>query len=114
MKSFFNRVRGMSTFALFMLPIVFGLLISLVMGWVANKYYPHGLPPILLQIVGICIFFLWGSSGIVLVARKEWPTMTWISLRGNPAMIIGLLFIIFWWGLALMGLVKIIQIILKG
>jgi hypothetical protein len=96
------------------MPLIFGMFIGLIMGWVEDTFYPDGFSAIVKLIVPICICLFWGCSGIVLVARKEWPTMTWISLKGNPALITGIIWIIFWWGLAMMGLIRVIQKVLRS
>jgi hypothetical protein len=113
MKILTNWIKERSTIVLFLGPIFFAMLISYVIINIGKMIYPDGLPALFLQISGMFVFFLFGCAGVVLVARKEWPTMTWISLKGNPALIIGIIWIVFWWGLATMGLLKAIQIILK-
>ncbi len=113
MNILFNWIKQRSTFALFVIPTLIAVLLSYMIIYLGKILYAEGLPNLILQLSGMLVFFLFGCSGLVLVCRKEWPTMTWLSLKGKPAIIFGLIWIIFWWGLGILGLIKAIQIVLK-
>lgn len=98
-----EQLKETSTLVLFSSPVLFGLLVGLIWGWIGEKLYPGGLPRLPNFTIGSCILFLWGLSGIVLIVRKEAPPMTLISIRGTAAVILGIIWIVFWWGLAFGG-----------
>jgi hypothetical protein len=98
------RVKGASTVFLVSILALTGFLIPTAWLWMHNKPF-SGTPLELL--IGICVFALWGSTGIVVVARKELPQL--ITVRGTLAVIYGVLIVVFCWGAAFLTLIVLLQ-----
>jgi hypothetical protein len=47
-------------------------------------------------------FFLWGCTGLVWMVRKEAPQI--VPVKGKPALVMGLMLVIFTWSIALYGI----------
>jgi hypothetical protein len=88
------------------LPSLLGLLIGLL--WITIGQHLYGtLPRIPNFIITSVVLFMMGFSGIVIMLKKEFPgTIT--SIRGIPAIAIGVAVTIFLWGLAFLGIFRII------
>ena len=57
------------------------------------------------EVLLIClILFLWGSSGLIIVIRREYPPPS--KIRGSQAVLLGGFVFIFFWGIALWILIR--------
>jgi hypothetical protein len=106
-KSQFNP-RGI-TF-LFLAPIFLAMFIVVFSTWVYRRIYFHNpVQPFIDIMVSIYLFSM-GISGLMVVIKKEFPPMLFISIRGIPAIIIGIIWMLFFWGLVLLMLIINIKI----
>ena len=58
-------------------------------------------------ILACATFFIWGFCGILIIALREVPG-TFTSIKGTYAIIIGGIVTIFFWGLAIRGVILIL------
>jgi hypothetical protein len=88
------------------LPSLLGLLVGLL--WITIGQQIYGtLPRVPNFVMAYVVLFMMGFSGIVIILKKELPG-TFTSIRGVPALIIGAAVTLFLWGLAFLGIFKII------
>ena len=106
-KSRFNP-RGI-TF-LFLAPIFFAMFIGVFSAWVYRRIYFHNPVQPFIDIMVSIYLLIMGLSGLMVVIKKELPPMLFISIRGIPAIIIGIVWIIFFWGLVLLTFIIDIKI----
>jgi hypothetical protein len=88
------------------MPSLLGLLLGLLWINIGKQIYGT-LPRIPNLIMGSIGFFLMGFSGIVIMIKREIPG-TFKSIRGIPALVIGVSVTIFLWGMAFMIIYRII------
>jgi hypothetical protein len=92
---------NLSTGVLVGLPASLGLLIGAIWVFIFSKPYSGKLWEVFL----IClILFLWGSSGLMIVIRKEYPSPS--RIHGTQAILIGGFVFVFFWGIALWILIN--------
>jgi hypothetical protein len=95
-----------NTRLLIALPSLIGLLIGLL--WIFFGKIIYGFLPTLPNFIIVSIvLFMMGFSGIVIIIKKEVPG-TFSSILGIPAILIGLAMTAFFWGLAFLGIFKIL------
>ncbi len=93
-----NRMRATSTMVLAAYFIFAGFLIYGLGALIVTNI--SGMD--LLVVRGLALigtFFFWGCAGVVWAVRRERPDL--ITLRGIPAIIVGVLVTVFFWGWAL-------------
>lgn len=83
-----------STITLTLLPVAVGVVIVFAWNWFTNQF---GLPTEpSRQIVLAIFFFLFSLSGIVFIVRREIPPIYFIKIEGPPAVIIGVIWFLFY------------------
>jgi hypothetical protein len=108
-KAWFNSI---STYSLVIIPVVAALLVGLGWPWLLKKIYSGNPPELPLSIGTIVSLFLLGAMGVPIILRKEFPPMTFISVKGIAAVLFGLIYIVFWWGLALAEIRQIYRLLI--
>jgi hypothetical protein len=93
------------------LPFLVGLVVGLLWILVGNQRTGE-LPEISNSIMTNLVFFIWGFSGVVVMIKRELPG-SFFSLRGFIALLVGIAWTVFFWGLAFTGFYQLITDILK-
>ena len=116
MENIISWFKRRSTEFLFSIPIIFGIIVPYLIDYIGKMYHPDGLAFQYIRVEGTFTCFLFGCGGIVLVVRKDLPPSRYAikGTYGFPALILGIIWIIFWWGLALSGLIRIIHVLSEG
>ncbi len=111
LKNLVNIISEMDTWILFGIPFVSGISFGILCAGIAKEIYGY-IPNDTVNIIAVCSFLLMGSGGVVFIVRKEFPMMPLPPIRGALAMIIGLIWVIFFWGLASLGIWDILREVL--
>lgn len=81
-------------------------LASILLGYVVTG---NGLQSFWVLSGSYLMFLLWGSAGLVFIFRREYPRFTY-SIRGIPAVIIGVLWVVFWWGIVILNILILVVV----
>jgi predicted small integral membrane protein len=98
-----HYIKSINTRALFVTPGFLGMILSVVWLQLAPKI---GVPTNI-YVMGIFSFFMMGLGGVGIIIKREFPATAFSSTQGLPAIVIGSLWILFWWGLAFAGIWRI-------
>ena len=102
--SFFKlQLKRIPTTWLGFIVFVPGLTVAFIWGWVRTKMLVDHSKLVLDAIVGTVVMFLWGWLGVISITRREIPQL--ITIRGRPAILLGLAITIIFWGLGLYSLI---------
>jgi hypothetical protein len=95
---------------LFLLPIppLIGMSLLLIGAFVGQKLYPEGVPRFYSAVFGCSASFMFGLTGFITIYRREMPGPFGYKIRGKYPVITGVLAIIVFWGLGILGLVAAI------
>jgi hypothetical protein len=108
-----KKIKEIDTLILFLFP--WGLILALV--WASQLIerfvFRGSLPHVYVVAATTIMFFLLGLSPFAFVIKKELPIMNLVSVRGRPAIIIGMFFVSIFWGFVLLGLYKLFLIVLN-
>ena len=101
----FYYIKNIDTRVLFTAPAALGVSIAVLWSYVAPKINMPNDPNYLVTIFSL---FMIGLGGFGVIIKKELPATAFLSIRGLPALIFGVVWILFWWGLALPGIWRIL------
>jgi hypothetical protein len=95
-----------STATLAVLPFLLGIIFLGIANWICQLFYPMGVPKMISNTITCTTFLIFGTTGIIFVVRREVPYS--LILRGIPAIIVGILWWMFFWGIAIFGFWRIL------
>jgi hypothetical protein len=75
--------------------------IPLLLGFSVILLYAYFKPQINPKFVGCLVLFLWGFTGVIYAIRREIPHGYGAPYTGTTAIIMGSIWALLWWGLAL-------------
>jgi hypothetical protein len=98
MKNIMDRISQMGTNTLSNIPLLCGFLLLAAWMLLYQKTATVSLPNVVLVFLAMVSF---GTMGLVFVIRKESYGIFWFKTTGIIAILIGLVTMIFWWGIAI-------------
>jgi hypothetical protein len=91
------------------MPFILGIIVIIL--WESLGKALHGTMGENSNLIITCItFFIWGFSGVVIMAKREVPG-TVSSITGTFAFLIGLIVTVFFWGLAFLGAYRMLMLL---
>lgn len=75
-------------------------LATILLGYIVTG---NGLQPFWVLSGSYIMLILWGSPGLIFIVRREYPRFTY-TIRGTPAVVIGVLWLTFWWGIVILNI----------
>ena len=94
---------AMDTWVLFAIPFLLGLFYGVIWSKYAKHMYGY-IPREMNNFVAISSLLLLGAGGVVFIIRKEFPVMPFVKIKGIIAVLIGVIWVVFLWGLAFIGI----------
>jgi hypothetical protein len=91
-----------------LLLVLLGLITCITLVSLAIEQYilEGDLPLNYRNLIASSILFLFGLIGMLFIAKKEMPPLNFISIKGRPAILMGLFIVILFWGLIILNIVK--------
>lgn len=105
-KKIFRIIRSWDTNLSFLVPIIIALVWIGVWDSIYEKIFLHE-PDLRLRLIGFDIFlFFLGLPGFFTIIKREFPRMMFLSICGKPAVLLGSIWILFFWGGVCLGLYR--------
>lgn len=100
-------VRKSDTRTLFSIPFALGILLGVISGSILRQVYGY-IPKEAVNYVGAGVFLLMGLGGVVFIVRKEFPLYIYDTINGTIPLVIGVIWVLYFWGMALIAIWRII------
>jgi hypothetical protein len=106
LRSKWEQLISIETYGLML--VLLGLIAFITLFSLVVEQYIYGgdLPVNYANLTASSILFLFGLIGMLFIVKKEMPPLTFISIKGHPAILIGLFIVILFWGLIILNIVK--------